>query len=189
MSVRYSEDHKARTHQRIIDEASERFRRDGIGATGLQPLMKALGLTHGGFYAHFKSKDELVEEALRAASSNLANAQNSILRGDLRTLITGYLSTAHRDNPGKGCPLPTMSSELGQRGQPSPTTDEMVLNRLANLESKIGGTQPERDSVGTFCALLGALMISRSVVDPELSERILETTRDWLLEKTGEPES
>nr|WP_305087592.1 TetR/AcrR family transcriptional regulator [Pseudomonas kuykendallii] len=187
MSVRYSEDHKARTHQRIIDEASERFRRDGIGATGLQPLMKALGLTHGGFYAHFKSKDELVEEALRAASSNLNSAQNNTLSGDLRTLISGYLSTAHRDNPGKGCPLPTMSSELGQRGQPSSTTDELVRNRLANLEGKIGGAQAERDSIGTFCAMLGALMISRSVVDPELSERILDTTRDWLIEQTCDP--
>jgi AcrR family transcriptional regulator len=65
--MRYSQDHKAQTHQRIIKEASERFRRDGIGATGLQPLMKALGLTHGGFYSHFKSKDELVEKALQAA--------------------------------------------------------------------------------------------------------------------------
>jgi AcrR family transcriptional regulator len=62
--MRYSSDHKAKTHQRIIKEASVRFRRDGIGATGLQPLMKALDLTHGGFYAHFKSKDELVERNL-----------------------------------------------------------------------------------------------------------------------------
>ena len=66
--MRYSQDHKAHTHQRIIEEASIRFRRDGIGATGLQPLMKALGLTHGGFYAHFSSKDELVEKALEGGN-------------------------------------------------------------------------------------------------------------------------
>lgn len=69
--MRYSQDHKAQTHNRIIKEASARFRRDGIGATGLQPLMKALGLTHGGFYSHFKSKDELVEKALQAAGEQL----------------------------------------------------------------------------------------------------------------------
>ena len=69
--MRYSEDHKAKTHQLILDEAARRFRRDGVGATGLQPLMKALGLTHGGFYAHFKSKDDLVEKALRHAFDNL----------------------------------------------------------------------------------------------------------------------
>ena len=64
--MRYSQDHKAQTHQRIIiKEASVRFRRDGIGATGLQPLMKALNLTHGGFYSHFRPKDELVEKPCR----------------------------------------------------------------------------------------------------------------------------
>ncbi len=68
--MRYSQDHKAQTHRRIIKEASARFRRDGIGATGLQPLMKALGLTHGGFYSHFESKDELVEKALQAAGAD-----------------------------------------------------------------------------------------------------------------------
>src|ERR1700759_1750075 len=69
--MRYSQNHKAQTHQRIIKEASARFRKDGIGATGLQPLMKALGLTHGGFYSHFKSKDELVEKALQEAGDQV----------------------------------------------------------------------------------------------------------------------
>ena len=69
--MRYSEDHKAKTHQRIVDEAALRFRRDGVLATGLQPLMKALGLTHGGFYAHFKSKDDLVEQALQQSADQL----------------------------------------------------------------------------------------------------------------------
>jgi AcrR family transcriptional regulator len=78
--MRYSQDHKAQTHQRIIKEASARFRKDGIGATGLQPLMKALGLTHGGFYSHFKSKDELVEKALQEALKSMACAPRSLLR-------------------------------------------------------------------------------------------------------------
>ena len=69
--MRYSEDHKAKTHQRIVNEAALRFRRDGVLATGLQPLMKALGLTHGGFYAHFKSKGRLydVDDRLYAVGS------------------------------------------------------------------------------------------------------------------------
>ena len=73
--MRYSQDHKAQTHERIIKEAAARFRRDGIGATGLQPLMKALGLTHGGFYSHFASKDELVEKALQAAGTELVKSE------------------------------------------------------------------------------------------------------------------
>jgi AcrR family transcriptional regulator len=69
--MRYSQGHKAQTHKRIIKEASIRFRRTGIGATGLQHLMKALNLTHGEFYSHFKSKHELVEKALQAAAAEL----------------------------------------------------------------------------------------------------------------------
>ena len=76
--MRYSEDHKAQTHQRIIEEAARLFRRDGVGATGLQPLMKTLGLTHGGFYAHFKSKDELVETALREVDRGIIEATQAM---------------------------------------------------------------------------------------------------------------
>src|SRR5690606_9604003 len=106
--MRYSEDHKARTHQRIIEEAALRFRRDGVGATGLQPLMKALGLTHGGFYAHFKSKDELVETALQHAVQELASSSEALEKdagAALPSFIAQYLSSAHRANPGEGCPL------------------------------------------------------------------------------------
>lgn len=103
--MRYSSDHKAQTHQRIIKEASVRFRRDGIGATGLQPLMKALNLTHGGFYAHFKSKDELVEKALQAAAAEL-DAHCEMLFSQERPLegfIDSYLSEWHLTSPDQGC--------------------------------------------------------------------------------------
>ena len=124
--MRYSQDHKAQTHQRIIKEASVRFRRDGIGANGLQPLMKALNLTHGGFYAHFKSKDELVEKALLASAAKLEAHCEMLFRQErpLDAFIDSYLSDWHHSSPDQGCPLPTMCSELGLRGQPSPTTDE-----------------------------------------------------------------
>src|SRR5690606_20561428 len=99
MPMRYSEDHKAKTHQRIIEEAALRFRRDGVGATGLQPLMKALGLTHGGFYAHFKSKDDLVETALQHVVHELSGntgAPEKDTEAPLPHLIASYLSSAHR---------------------------------------------------------------------------------------------
>ncbi len=185
--MRYSEDHKAQTHQRIIDEASERFRRDGVGATGLQPLMKALGLTHGGFYAHFKSKDDLVEQALRAAAAKLSEVSTEVFAGDnpLPRFIEGYLSAAHRANPGQGCPLPTLSSELGQRGQASSTTDEVVRERLAMIESALPGPDASEQSIAMLSSLVGALMLSRSVADPALSDRILETVRAQLIRQTN----
>jgi AcrR family transcriptional regulator len=185
--MRYSEDHKAQTHQRIIDEAARLFRRDGVGATGLQPLMKTLGLTHGGFYAHFKSKDQLVETALRQAAQELDQVTAEIQSGPtpLPAFIASYLSHAHRANPGTGCPLPTMSAELGQRGQASPITDEVVRNRLALIEASLQGEDAAQQSVLILSALVGALILSRSVNDPELSDRLLHSTRELLIEQAS----
>ncbi|EJO92754.1 TetR family transcriptional regulator [Ectopseudomonas mendocina DLHK] len=185
--MRYSEDHKAKTHQRIIDEAALRFRRDGIGATGLQPLMKALGLTHGGFYAHFKSKDDLVETALRHAAEELTATSEALAKDaeePLTRFIASYLSSAHRANPGAGCPLPTMSAELGQRGEASEITDALIRDRLALIEENLPGDDAAEQSVLLLSAMVGALLLSRSVKDPELSDRLLKTTRRRLIEQT-----
>jgi TetR/AcrR family transcriptional repressor of nem operon len=180
--MRYAEDHKAQTHQRILQEAAARFRKDGIGATGLQPLMKALGLTHGGFYAHFKSKDDLVEKALRRAVDQMAESTRQTLGEDTsaEAFIDLYLSSAHRDSPDKGCPLPTMAAELGQRGQPSEITDELILRMLAKLESSLPGDDNSDQSLVMISTMVGALVLSRSARDPALSDRILDTTREQL---------
>ncbi|WP_417663072.1 TetR/AcrR family transcriptional regulator [Pseudomonas sp.] len=183
--MRYSDDHKAKTHQRIIEEAARLFRRDGIGATGLQPLMKTLGLTHGGFYAHFKSKDELVETALAHSAEQLSGRTQQLFASEepLATFIRGYLSSAHCANPGEGCPLPTMSAELGQRGQPSPVTDQLVEKRLKSIEGCLSGDNAAEQSVILLSAVIGALVLARSVSDPKLSERLLKTARQQLLEQ------
>ena len=179
--MRYSEDHKARTHQLILDEAARRFRRDGVGATGLQPLMKALGLTHGGFYAHFKSKDELVEKALRHAVDGLKASLAMHTGPDvpLSALFDTYLSAGHRANPEQGCPLPTISAELGQRGQQSEITDEVVQDRLDNIASKLEGDDSRAQAVLVLSAMVGALL-SRSVKDEALSAELLSSTREQL---------
>lgn len=180
--MRYSHNHKAQTHQRIIKEASVRFRRDGIGATGLQPLMKALNLTHGGFYAHFKSKDELVEKALQAASAEL-DAHCAMLFSQERPLeafIDSYLSKWHHTFPDQGCPLPTMSSELGQRGQQSPTTDTVLDARLKQIETALGSPSADEQSLVIMSTLVGALVLARSVENPELAARILDVVRQSL---------
>ncbi|CRM21275.1 TetR/AcrR family transcriptional regulator [Pseudomonas sp. 25 R 14] len=183
--MRYSQNHKAQTHQRIIKEASVRFRRDGIGATGLQPLMKALNLTHGGFYAHFKSKDELVEKALQAAATEL-DAHCEMLFSQERPLeafIDSYLSEWHHTSPDQGCPLPTMSSELGQRGQQSPTTDAVLDARLKQIETALASPSADEQSLVIMSTLVGALVLARSVDNPELATRILDVVRESL--KTG----
>ncbi|MGU3309309.1 TetR/AcrR family transcriptional regulator [Pseudomonas sp. M5A4_2d] len=177
--MRYSADHKAQTHQRIIKEASVRFRRDGIGATGLQPLMKALNLTHGGFYAHFKSKDDLVEKALQATAAEL-DAHCEMLFSQERPLdafIDSYLSEWHQTSPDKGCPLPTMSSELGLRGQPSPTTDAVLGARLKQVEAALGNADANEQSLMMMSTLVGALVLARSVESAELATQILNVVR------------
>ncbi|MCI8210407.1 TetR family transcriptional regulator [Pseudomonas sp. S25] len=186
--MRYAQDHKAQTHERILHEASARFRRDGIGATGLQPLMKALGLTHGGFYAHFKSKDDLVKKALRCAADEANEHSSKAFTEDngLAAFIEMYLSETHRNAPEKGCPIPTMSSELGQRGEASPITDELIESRLASLQKSLCGPDADAQSVVMLSTLVGALMLSRSTQDPALSQRILHTTRDWLTQQASE---
>ncbi|VXC49634.1 TetR family transcriptional regulator [Pseudomonas sp. 8Z] len=185
--MRYSEDHKAKTHQRIVEEAALRFRRDGVGATGLQSLMKGLGLTHGGFYAHFKSKDDLVETALQHAAAEQERSTARMTQGDtpLQGLLKGYLSSRHRDNPGAGCPLPTISAELGQRGEASETTDTLIRNLLTLIEQHLPGEDASAESVQMLSAMVGALLLSRSVKDPELADRLLKTTRAQLLAKVA----
>ena len=177
--MRYSKDHKAETNQQILQEASRRFRRDGITATGLQPLMKALGLTHGGFYAHFKSKDDLVEQALQTAAQQSRDywSKKQEEEGGVNKLVDSYLSAKHRDTPEKGCPLPTMSMEMGQLGKASATTDKMVERLLSLLHSDHADAP---HAAVMLSAMVGALSLSRSVTDPALSEQLLEQTRAWI---------
>ena len=185
--MRYPEEHKAQTRQRIIDEAARRFRSEGVEATGLQTLMKALGLTHGGFYAHFKSKDELVEIALQAAAEQLAEVADKTFDAPdaLRRFIDNYLSEGHRDHPERGCPFPTLSAELGARGKPSPTTDQALHQRLGRLEKALPEGHDPDQAVATLATVVGALLLSRSVADTQLSDRILDSTRRYLKRDLG----
>lgn len=180
--MRYSQDHKAQTHRRIIKEASVRFRRDGIGATGLQPLMKALNLTHGGFYAHFRSKDELVEKALQEAAAQLDEHCKKLFsqQRPLDAFIDSYLSQWHQTSPHEGCPLPTMSSELGLRGQNSRTTDEVLNARLKQVEAALDSPNAREQGLVLMSTLVGALVLARSVESAELATRILDVVRGSL---------
>jgi AcrR family transcriptional regulator len=173
--MRYTSNHKAETRQRIIGEAARRFRKDGIEGTGLVPLMKALGLTHGGFYAHFESKDALVQASLDAAvEQSFERWQAPTDAEQERAFIASYLSTAHRDDPADGCPLSSLAAELGLRGHPSATTDTMVAGfseRLADCTTT-SAAGPDQGLVA-LAAMVGALTLARAVSDRTTSDRIL----------------
>ncbi len=185
--MRYSPDQKEKTHQRILDEAARQFRENGVSNTGLQPLMKSLGLTHGGFYAHFRSKDDLVEAALQEAARQMDEETAKVhdSNSSLTALIGRYLSRTHRDNPGHGCALPTVAAELGQLGKASPTTDRIVRDRLSLIEGELDGPDASDRSILILAAMVGALQLARSVSDPAMSERILKATRTQLETSAG----
>ncbi|MCK7542561.1 TetR/AcrR family transcriptional regulator [Marinobacter bryozoorum] len=189
--MRYSPDRKEKTRQRILDEAARQFREQGISNTGLQPLMKTLGLTHGGFYAHFRSKDDLVESALQEAARQMdeETARVHETATPVATLISRYLSRTHRDSPGQGCALPTVSAELGQLGRPSESTDRIVQDRLTLIQEGLGKDRREERSFLILSAMVGGLVLARSVSDKTLSERILQSTRDQLLTLIDEERS
>src|SRR5712671_1113823 len=107
--MRKSRQEAAKTRERIISSAAAEFREHGIAATGLADFMKAAGLTHGGFYRHFESKDQLVAEACSAAIATMtervaSSASRKRGRKGLEAVVAHYLSTEHRDNPRDGCP-------------------------------------------------------------------------------------
>jgi TetR/AcrR family transcriptional repressor of nem operon len=141
--------------------------------------MKSLNLTHGGFYAHFKSKDELVEKALQAAGEELDADCEMLFSQEqpLEAFIDSYLSEWHQTSPDKGCPLPTMSSELGQRGQNSATTDAVLGARLKLIETALGSTNADEQGLMMMSTLVGALVLARSVESEALAARILEAVR------------
>jgi len=199
--MRYSSNHKAETRQRIIGEAARRFRKDGIEGTGLVPLMKALGLTHGGFYAHFESKEALVKASLEAAATQTLDRwevppcagksdaapcatpeQAPAPTGGpvLRDLIDHYLSTQHRDDPGGACPLPTLAAELGLRGAPSPIADRLVTAMAERLAAARLVVPPGEEGIVALAAMVGALTLARAVSDPALSDRVLAAVRTTL---------
>src|SRR5277367_6675075 len=108
--MRKSREEAAQTRKRIVTAASSEFRKNGIVATGLNDLMKAAGLTHGGFYKHFESKDQLVAEACALAVDALIER----LTAAGRSAAAMYLSMEHKDNPAEGCPISAIGSELGR---------------------------------------------------------------------------
>jgi AcrR family transcriptional regulator len=191
--MRYSSNHKAETRQRIIGEAARRFRKHGIEGTGLVPLMKALGLTHGGFYAHFESKDALVQASLEAAAEQTLERWQAppaaapadavpvpaAPAGDdpVRAVIDDYLSAHHRDEPGEGCPLPTLAAELGVRGQPSATADAMIAHMTALLADCRLAAGPGDGGIVALAAMVGALTLARAVSDRAASDGILAAVR------------
>ena len=175
--MRKSREEAAQTRKRIVSAAAAEFRRNGVVATGLKELMGAAGLTHGGFYKHFESKDDLVREACREAVETAILETLAAAASKRSGFEAAYLSTDHRDNPAIGCPLSAIGSELARSDEKTRAAATDGFLRLVEiLERQFGKIPTDRarqQALVAVSTMIGALMMSRIVTDPVLSAEIL----------------
>ena len=183
--MRYSPRHKAEVRQQIIRTASYRFRSEGMDAVGIANLMADLGLTHGGFYSHFRDKEALVAAACRHGFDELRQRLAELLAAAppdarLAALVEHYLSPAHRDRPDDGCVAAALGGEMARRDQPSRQAFTAgVEAQLALLQEcqPPGSKADGLTASATLALMVGALLLSRAVSDPALSLRFLEEAK------------
>ena len=188
--MRKSKQEAAETRRSIVKAAAAKFRQNGIGGTGLSDLMAAAGLTHGGFYRHFESKDQLVAEACAAAAESLveqlaASASRKSPKQGLKTIVENYLSAAHRDEPADGCPLAALGSEMARGDERTcAAATQAFLKLVGVIASQFGKTRPDvarRRALAAAATMIGALTMSRVVTDSELSADILREAEKQLV--------
>ena len=179
----YSKSDKAETHARIVSVAAKRFRELGLEGIGVADVMKEAGVTVGGFYKHFDSRDELVVEALATAFQDLDRWEEHT--DTLTTALESYLSEEHRDAPGAGCALGALLGDMSRASRSAKAVYTARLKRTLAYSTGLVPTNGSSDrrarAILTISAMLGAINLSRAVSDPNLSREILQRTRDELI--------
>ena len=188
--MRYSKEHKVETHARIVKKASVRLREKGAHGIGVADLMKEAGLTHGGFYSHFESREALVIEAFTHAMNRsmenwrkVADDKPSAQR--LETVISKYLTPLHRDAPGQGCALPSLGADIARE---SPKTRKAFAAKLDGMIELLAENFPEsgpktarKQAMALLSTMVGALLMARIAGTGEMSDAILSAGRDAAL--------
>lgn len=177
--MRVSRDQMATNRVRILTEASRLFRERGFDAVTVSEVMKAAGQTHGGFYSHFASKDDLVAQTIAFA----LDGEDKTMP-DLQGWIDVYLSPLHRDHAGEGCPTASLAGLMRQQ------TPEARVAMARGLDAQIDRfarslpagdpASRRRDAIGRWSAMVGALVMARAVDDPALANELLTSTRAWI---------
>lgn len=189
--MRYSREHKQETHDRIVRKASVRLREKGAHGIGVADLMKEAGLTHGGFYAHFDSREALVIEAFAHAMDRSMEHWRKITgevapEKRLALVADAYLSALHRDDPGHGCSIPALGAEIAREG---PKTRKAFAGKLDEMIEMITDYIPgvprkaaRKQAIATLATMAGTILLARIAGSGDLSDEVLKAGRDAALE-------
>lgn len=178
--ARYDKGHKATTHQRVVRLAARRFRESGLSAVGVASLMGEAGLTHGGFYGHFPSKQALIREALVSALSDTRQHLEKVahVQGGLAALLHTYLSADHRDNPADGCAIAALAAEVSREPEETRAAfAEQTQALIALIDSQLPpATQQQagRPAKAVLATMLGTLLLARTTTDRAEADAMLE---------------
>ena len=182
--MKVSREQVAENKKAILAAAGRLFRERGFDAVTVADVMKSAGLTHGGFYGYFKSKDDLIAQALAEALDRAP-----VPPGDLAAYAEMYLSPAHRNDVASGCPVAALASETIR--QPGGARAEMTAALKRHIEH-LGGMAPGADkaakrraAIGTWAAMVGAMILARVSDEPGFSDEVLSETRTWLAAQDG----
>ena len=182
--MRVSAEEKARTHERIVESASARIREKGVEAPGVVEIMQAAGLTHGGFYKHFRSRDDLLAEA---ADHAFAYADRTLAKyahepDPLAAWVDWYVSTEHRDDPGTGCPVAALIGDVNRGNDHVRGGYDALVERYIGILKRMLGERDDvrRRAILTASTLVGSLALARAIDDDTLSNEVLRTVREAL---------
>ena len=190
--MRYPPEHKTETRQKIVKDASRRLRAEGIAGAAVPAVMRDAGLTHGGFYKHFESKDELLMESLREAFREIADrlthaGEQSPPGTAWKAILKAYLSPEHCDHAEYGCPVAALAPELARAGK---AMKSEILGELMNYKSRMIPFMPgrrvadkERAFFAIFSTMIGAIGIARMLPDKAAQAKVLASARDFLLHR------
>jgi TetR/AcrR family transcriptional repressor of nem operon len=180
--------HKAASHDRIVDVAASRIREAGLDAPGVAAIMREAGLTHGGFYKHFTSREDLVAEAAQRAFAQSEQRVAELVEDaddPLVAFVDFYLSPEHRDDPGSGCAVVALGADASRADdRVRAAYTEQVQRYTAHLEQLLEGAKDaRREAVASVAAMVGALLLARAVNDDRLSREILRDVADAVKRK------
>ena len=188
--MRYQPEHKAEIHEQIVKDAARRDRTSGLAGAAVATVMKDAGLTHGGFYKHFKSKDELLLEALRAGFAEFEDrlmraAETSKPEHAWKAIVKTYLDPAHCDDIEHGCPLPALAPDLARvsKSMKGPIVQELITykNRLTAFMPGRRISDKEKAFFAMITTMSGAIALARILPDKAARARILGAAKDHLL--------